>query len=171
MRAKPIIVERGAEKGDGSTTGIKNPGNPTRSWQRSRSNVAEWIEANHDRPFFVYYAPNAVHEPMVPNPKFTGSRYGKYGDFIGELDWSVGQILDKLDQLKLADNTLVIFTSDNGGVVAPGNRKCLRRDQGRPGDQRPAARRQTQRMGRRVPRAVYRALARPRAGGHEIAIR
>ena len=84
-------------------------------------NVTEWIEANHDRPFFVYYAPNAVHEPMVPNPKFTGSRYGKYGDFIGELDWSVGQILDKLDQLKLTDNTLVIFTSDNGGVVAPGN--------------------------------------------------
>ena len=48
-----------------------------------------------------------------------GSPYGKYGDFIGELDWSVGQILGKLDQLKLADNTLVIFTSDNGGLVNP----------------------------------------------------
>jgi arylsulfatase A-like enzyme len=69
----------------------------------------------------VYYAPNAVHEPMVANPRFTGSPYGKYGDFIEELDWSVGQILAKLDELKLADNTLVIFTSDNGGVVAPGN--------------------------------------------------
>jgi arylsulfatase A-like enzyme len=57
----------------------------------------------------------------VPNSRFSGSAYGKYGDFISELDWSAGQILEKLDQLKLADNTLVIFTSDNGGVVNPGN--------------------------------------------------
>ena len=85
------------------------------------TNVCEWIENNHDQPFFVYYAPNAVHEPIVPNSKFSGSPYGKYGDFISELDWSVGQILEKLDKLKLADNTLVIFTSDNGGVVNPGN--------------------------------------------------
>jgi arylsulfatase A-like enzyme len=83
--------------------------------------VCEWIESNHDTPFFVYYAPNAVHEPIVPNPRFTGSPYGKYGDFINELDWSVGQVLATLDKLKLADNTLVIFTSDNGGVVTPGN--------------------------------------------------
>jgi arylsulfatase A-like enzyme len=60
----------------------------------------------------------------VPNPKFSGSRYGKYGDFIDELDWSVGQVLNKLDELKLADNTLVIFTSDNGGVVNPGNQSA-----------------------------------------------
>jgi len=57
----------------------------------------------------------------VPNPRHQGSRYGKYGDFIAELDWSVGRILAALDKLKLADNTLVIFTSDNGGVVNPGN--------------------------------------------------
>jgi arylsulfatase A-like enzyme len=62
-----------------------------------------------------------VHEPIVPNPRFTGSPFGKYGDFINELDWSVGQVLATLDKLRLADNTLVIFTSDNGGVVAPGN--------------------------------------------------
>jgi arylsulfatase A-like enzyme len=83
--------------------------------------VTSWLEANHDRPFFLYYAPNAVHEPIVPNPKFGENRYGKYGDFINELDGSVGQVLNKLDELKIADHTLVIFTSDNGGVVNPGN--------------------------------------------------
>jgi arylsulfatase A-like enzyme len=80
-----------------------------------------WIEQNHAQPFFVYFAPNAVHEPIVPSAKFTGSPLGKYGDFIRELDWSVGQILDTLDRLKLADDTLLIFTSDNGGVVNPNN--------------------------------------------------
>jgi len=76
-----------------------------------------WIEKQRDQPFLVYYAPNAVHEPVQPNPRFTGSPYGKYGDFIRELDWTVGRILETLDRLKLADNTLVIFTSDNGGVT------------------------------------------------------
>jgi arylsulfatase A-like enzyme len=80
-----------------------------------------WLEANQTGPFFLYFAPNAVHEPVAPNPKFTGSPYGKYGDFIHELDWSVGQLLQTLDKLKLAENTLVIFTSDNGGVVNRNN--------------------------------------------------
>lgn len=84
--------------------------------------VTSWIETNHTKPFFVYFAPNAVHEPVAPNPKFTGNVCGKYGDFIQELDWSVGQVLDTLDRLKLADNTLVIFTSDNGGVVNKNNK-------------------------------------------------
>ncbi len=57
--------------------------------------------------------------PVAPNRKFTGSKFGIYGDFIHELDWSVGEILAALDRRKLADNTLVIFTSDNGGVVKP----------------------------------------------------
>jgi arylsulfatase A-like enzyme len=83
--------------------------------------VTGWIEANRAEPFFVYYAPNAIHEPVAPNRKFTGSPYGKYGDFIQELDWSVGQVLATVDKLKLADNTLIIFTSDNGGVVNRNN--------------------------------------------------
>ncbi|HEX3657376.1 MAG TPA: arylsulfatase [Pirellulales bacterium] len=78
-----------------------------------------WLEENHQSPFFLYFAPNAVHHPITPSQRFHGSRYGKYGDFIEELDWSVGRILETLDKLKLADNTLVIFTSDNGGVMNP----------------------------------------------------
>lgn len=117
---EPIIVHGGSREGD-TTTGIQKAWQPNRVVETLTGKVCEWIEANREKPFFVYYAPNAVHEPVVPNPKFTGSPFGKYGDFITELDWSVGQILATLDQRKLAENTLVIFTSDNGGVVNPGN--------------------------------------------------
>ena len=77
----------------------------------------QWINDNKSRPFFLYFAPTTIHEPIAPTPNFTGSPFGRYGDFIHELDWSVGEILKTLDQLKLADNTLVLFTSDNGGVA------------------------------------------------------
>lgn len=120
ISGEPIIVNGGSKEGD-TTTGIEKAWEPDRVMATLTENVTEWIEANHEKPFFVYYAPNAVHEPIVPNKKFSGSRYGKYGDFIDELDWSVGQVLNKLDELKLADNTLIIFSSDNGGVVNPGN--------------------------------------------------
>lgn len=105
----------------GETSGIRAPWKPDHIVETLTTNVAAWIEANREQPFFVYYAPNAVHEPIVPNPRFAGSPCGKYGDFINELDWSVGQLLATLDRLKLAERTLVIFTSDNGGVVAPNN--------------------------------------------------
>jgi arylsulfatase A len=121
LPGEPIVVERGGGKGQHSTTGIEKQWQPDRIMETLTTNVCKWIENNHHQPFFVYYAPNAVHEPIVPNSRFSGSPYGKYGNFISELDWSVGQILEKLDELKLANNTLVIFTSDNGGVVNPGN--------------------------------------------------
>ncbi len=117
---EPIIVQGGSREGD-TTTGIKKPWKPDQVMASLTTRVTGWIETNSARPFFVYFAPNAVHEPIVPNPQFTNSPRGKYGDFIHELDWSVGQILATLDKLKLAENTLVIFTSDNGGVVNPNN--------------------------------------------------
>jgi len=68
-----------------------------------------------DKPFFLYLAHNAPHVPLFANPRFKGkSAGGLYGDLVEEVDDSTGQILDTLDQLKLADNTLVIFFSDNG---------------------------------------------------------
>jgi arylsulfatase A-like enzyme len=115
-----IVIQRGG-KFKHTSTGIKKSWQPDEIMETLTTKVCAWIEDNHDGPFFVYYAPNAVHEPIVPNSRFSESSYGKYGDFVSELDWSVGQILEKLDELKLADNTLVIFTSDNGGVVNPGN--------------------------------------------------
>jgi len=63
-------------------------------------------------------ATHNIHVPRVPNPKFRGaSQCGVRGDVIVEFDWTVGQVLATLDRLQLAGNTLVILTSDNGGIL------------------------------------------------------
>ncbi|HCO26697.1 MAG TPA: hypothetical protein DIT97_28155 [Gimesia maris] len=70
-----------------------------------------------DQPFFLYYAMTTPHNPIVPNQEFVGkSEAGTYGDFVVELDHHVGRLLSKLDELGIADNTLLFFTSDNGPV-------------------------------------------------------
>lgn len=83
--------------------------------------AAEWISRqNKDTPFFLYYTPVAVHNPVTPDKDIAGqSQAGPYGDWIHELDRSVGGVLKALDDGGFADNTLVIFTSDNGGVYHP----------------------------------------------------
>jgi len=66
-------------------------------------------------PFFLYLPHTAVHKPLHPSAKFRGkSANGPYGDWVEETDWSMGRILDTLRELGIAENTLVIFTSDNG---------------------------------------------------------
>jgi uncharacterized sulfatase len=75
----------------------------------------DFIRSNSDHPFFLYLAHAMPHVPIHASEEFRGrSEAGLYGDAVEELDWGVGQILDTLDQLGLADKTLVIFTSDNG---------------------------------------------------------
>jgi len=77
-----------------------------------------FIEQNKDRPFFLYFATHDIHVPRVPAPRFKGSsQAGVRGDVIQEFDWSVGQVMESLDRLKLADDTIVIVTSDNGGTL------------------------------------------------------
>lgn len=74
-----------------------------------------WIETHKDKPFFLYLAHNLPHIPVGASADFKGkSEYGPYGDTIEEIDWSCGEILAKLKELGLDENTLVIFTSDNG---------------------------------------------------------
>ena len=74
-----------------------------------------FVEKNKSKPFFLYYAPPVPHKPLAAGEAFyKRSGNGLYADAIAELDWSVGQILDKLRELDLEKNTLVIFTSDNG---------------------------------------------------------
>ncbi len=69
-------------------------------------------------PFFLFLATHDIHEPMVPHPRFRGtSDCGWRGDVIHQLDWTVGEVLGALDRLGFAKNTLVIFTSDNGGAI------------------------------------------------------
>jgi arylsulfatase A-like enzyme len=70
-----------------------------------------------DQPFFLYYAMTTPHNPIVPNKEFVGtSRAGAYGDFVVELDHHVGRLLQKIAELGIDKNTIVIFTSDNGPV-------------------------------------------------------
>jgi len=81
----------------------------------------EFIERSKDRPFFLYFATHNVHAPLAPNARFRGtSQAGMWGDSVHEFDWSVGEVLKTLDRLGLRENTLVIFSSDNGGKIADG---------------------------------------------------
>jgi arylsulfatase A-like enzyme len=76
-----------------------------------------FIDKNKAKPFFLYMATHNIHVPRVPNPKFRGkSDCGVRGDAIVEFDWMVGQVLEKLNSLGLTENTLVILSSDNGGL-------------------------------------------------------
>ncbi len=84
---------------------------------RLTEEAVAFIGAHQARPFFLYLAPRNIHSPLKPNARFAGtSAIGVYGDFIHELDWSVGEVLAALDRFAVADNTLVVFSSDNGGV-------------------------------------------------------
>jgi arylsulfatase A len=98
--------------------------------QRENKNVMEdltdrsidWLKhQSRETPFFLYFNPVAVHHPITPSDRMRGlSDCGPYGDFIQDLDLSVGRIIETLEYKGLLENTLVIFTSDNGGEI-PGN--------------------------------------------------
>ena len=80
-----------------------------------------FVESDKPGPFFLYFATHDIHVPRVPHSRFAGSsQCGTRGDVIQELDWSVGQLLEALDRRKIAGETLVIFSSDNGGVMDDG---------------------------------------------------
>jgi arylsulfatase A-like enzyme len=83
--------------------------------------AVQWIERQpREKPFFLYFTPVAVHNPVTPDKDLAGkSGAGLFGDWIHELDRSVGAVLDTLDRLGVAKDTLVLFSSDNGGVFKP----------------------------------------------------
>ena len=116
-----VVAVEGVAK-DQKTVGVDPERVQDEVTRRLTEKALAWLEQNHAAPFFLYFTPNAIHEPVTPAPQWKEtSPFGAYGDFIHELDWSVGRVLATLDRLKLADNTLVVFTSDNGGVVNPNN--------------------------------------------------
>ncbi|BAV07261.1 arylsulfatase [Filimonas lacunae] len=83
--------------------------------QRYTTAAVDFIKSNKDKPFFLYYPNNAPHVPLFASPAFAGkSKRGQYGDVVQEFDWSVGQIVKTLKELKLDNNTFVLFLSDNG---------------------------------------------------------
>ncbi|KAF6715670.1 N-acetylgalactosamine-6-sulfatase [Oryzias melastigma] len=78
-------------------------------------------QAEAKRPFFLYWAADATHSPVYASKRFLGkSQRGRYGDAVMELDYSVGQILTKLQDLGIENNTFVFFTSDNGAALMSG---------------------------------------------------
>jgi len=80
-----------------------------------------FITKNKDQPFFLYFAFQDIHVPRVPNPKFVGkSKMGPRGDAIAQMDWCTGEIMKTLEKLGLAENTLIIFSSDNGPILDDG---------------------------------------------------
>jgi arylsulfatase A len=84
--------------------------------------AVDFIDRNKSRPFFLYVPHTMVHVPIYVSDKFRGkSGAGLFGDVVTEIDWSVGQILDAIRRNGLDDNTLVIFTSDNGPWLRYGN--------------------------------------------------
>ncbi|WP_153557138.1 sulfatase family protein [Roseimaritima sediminicola] len=83
--------------------------------------AVEFIDDHKEEPFFLFFSTHDIHVPRVPHSRFAGkSGMGPRGDAIVQLDWCVGQVLDRLQQLDLDDNTLVIFSSDNGPVLDDG---------------------------------------------------
>jgi len=84
--------------------------------------AVRFIHAAKDQPFFLYLAHSMPHVPLAVSGKFRGkSGQGLYGDVLMEIDWSVGEVLKALDETGLTDQTLVIFTSDNGPWINFGN--------------------------------------------------
>lgn len=83
--------------------------------RKSRGFLAEHVRQTPNKPFFLYHAMQAVHLPSFASKRFRGmTQAGPHGDFLAEMDHIVGELLGDLDRLGVADNTLVIFTSDNG---------------------------------------------------------
>ncbi len=87
--------------------------------EESKAFLREHVHRRPDVPFFLFHSMQAVHQPSLVAPQFQGkSGMGPHGDFIMQMDWTVGELLATLDELGVADNTLVIFASDNGPEVS-----------------------------------------------------
>jgi arylsulfatase A len=94
---------------------IERPADQNTITKRYNEKAVQFIEKNKSRPFFLYLAHNLPHVPLFASKDFKDkSLRGLYGDVVEEIDWGVGRILDTLRREGLADNTFVIFTSDNG---------------------------------------------------------
>ncbi len=94
---------------------IEEPAEQTTLTRRYTEKAKAFIKTNKDRPFFLYFPHTFPHVPLFASKDFKGtSLRGLYGDVVQELDWSVGQITKTVKGLGLAENTLIVFTSDNG---------------------------------------------------------
>ena len=94
----------------------------TRVTEQYTTEAVKFIKARRDKPFFLYFAHTAVHVPIYSGKRFQGkSKNGRYGDWVEEIDWSVGEVLEALKESGADENTLVVFTSDNGPWASKGS--------------------------------------------------
>ena len=94
---------------------IERPADQNTITKRYGEEAVKFIRGNKDKPFFLYLAHNLPHVPLFASKRFLDtSLRGLFGDVIEEIDFTIGQVLDTLKQQGLAENTLVLFTSDNG---------------------------------------------------------
>lgn len=108
------VPEEGIQEG--------RPGPMAEGWQQDRvmptltEKAVEWISnRTNEQPFFLYFPWTSPHAPIIPAEEFKGrSDAGPYGDFVHQSDWTAGQVLKALDENGFTENTVVIFTSDNG---------------------------------------------------------
>jgi len=114
----PLPLIDGSEK----VAEIRNLEDQSTLTTRYTQRAVKFIEKNKDKPFFLYVPHSMPHVPLGVSDKFKGkSEQGMYGDVIMEIDWSVGEILKSIRENGLDDNTLVIFTTDNGPWLNFGN--------------------------------------------------
>jgi arylsulfatase A-like enzyme len=107
-RVVPLLRDEKVEE-------LLTDGKQSRIVERYTDEAVRFITEKKAKPFLLYLPHTAIHTPIYPGEAFRGkSGNGRVGDWIEEVDWSAGRVLDTLRELKLADNTLVIFTSDNG---------------------------------------------------------
>ena len=94
---------------------IEEPVDQSTLTERYTQEALRFIETHQDKPFFLYMPHTFPHVPLYVSNQFSGqSEAGLYGDVVETIDWSVGEILRTLERLNLTENTLVVFTSDNG---------------------------------------------------------
>lgn len=123
-----LVTELPTEKGPRKGRPMAKSHRPVDVMPRTTEAALTYIDrASKERkgqPFFMYYAMTAIHTPIVPAPQYKGqSEASDYGDFVYQVDDTVGQFVQKLDEHGLTENTLLIFSSDNGshGRAAEGN--------------------------------------------------
>lgn len=98
-----------------NTEVIEEPADQTTLTKRYAQEAVKFIREHHGEPFLLYFPHTFPHVPLYRSREFEGtSRRGEYGDVVEELDWSVGEVMKTLHELELDENTLVLFTSDNG---------------------------------------------------------
>jgi arylsulfatase A-like enzyme len=111
---EPYYYLRGSER-------LAEPIDRDNQIRRYTEEAITFVRKGRDEPFFLYIAHAMPHTPLSASAEFKGkSKRGRFGDAVEEVDWSVGQILEALRKLDLAEKTLVVFTSDNGPWYARG---------------------------------------------------